>query len=274
MITQQEKAKIFKELHNSENKSFIMPNAWDNTSAKLISSSGFQALGSSSSAFALSKGVPDNSLSLKDTLENLSEIVNATSLPVSADFGYGFADDPDNIYNSISSLIKTGVISVSIEDVKNGKVYPLEIAKEKLAAAVAASREVNFPFTITARADNFFIGKTDLKNTITRLQTFQEAGADILYAPGLTTKEQISTVLANIDRPLNVLVGFPNLQVSIPELKDMGVKRLSLGAALIKQSYTAILNALEGLQANNTDILNANRSFDDLMKNMKSNNTY
>lgn len=274
MKTQQEKGVLFKRLHDTNNETFIMPNAWDMPSARLISTSGFLALGSSSAAFALSKGVPDNSLSLASTLENLSELASATSLPVSADFGYGFADDPDSIYNNISALIKTGVVGASIEDVHNAIVYPLEIAKEKLAAAVSASREMNFPFTITARADNFFVGKTDLKDTITRLQQFQEAGADVLFAPGLTTKEQIRTVLSNIDRPLNVLIGFSNFQVSIPELKDMGVKRLSIGAALIKQSYTSILNSLEALQTDNTEILNANRSMDDLMKNIKSNNQY
>ena len=270
MITQQEKAKIFKELHNTEKKSFIMPNAWDTISAKLISSNGFSALGSSSAAFALSKGVADNSLSLAVTLENLSEIANATHLPVSADFGFGFSDEPDGIYNNIHSLIKTGVVSASIEDVRDHKIYPLEIAKEKIKAAVHAAKEMKFPFTITARADNFFIGNNDLKDAITRLQAFQEAGADILYAPGLTTKEQIKTVLASIDKPLNVLIGMPNFQLSIPELNDMGVKRISLGAALIKSSYTAILDALDAIQTNNTDIFRFNKSISDLMVYVKS----
>lgn len=269
MATQYEKGLIFQKLHYLNEASFIIPNAWDAGSSKIITACGFSAIASSSAAFAFSKGVPDNSIVLGKTLENLNEIAEATILPISADFGYGFANKPDDVYKNFHLLAETGVVGASIEDVRDNSTYSLELSKERVKAACQAAKEFNFPFTVTARSDNFFIGKKDLKDTINRLQSFQDVGADVLFAPGLCSIDEIKTVLSSIDKPLNVVMGIPNFEVSIAGLKKLGVKRISMGAALAKFSYTSIINSLEAIKSNNENVFKDSLTTNQLLKKMK-----
>lgn len=265
MSAQFNKGNLFKSLHQSEG-TFIIPNAWDACSAKLVEAAGYVALATSSAAFALTKGLNDNSVSLEKTLDNLYEIAEATSLPVSADFGCGFAEKPDDVYLNAKSLIRTGIVGASIEDVHDGKTYPLQLAKERVKAVCTAAKECAFPFTITARADNFFIGKNDFEDTLLRLQAFQEAGADVLFAPGINSLQHISSIINNTNKPLNFLFGLPNSSLTIQQLTQVDVKRISLGAALAKSAYTTIWDKLSTLKNNDTDIFKTSMTMNQLMQ--------
>jgi 2-methylisocitrate lyase-like PEP mutase family enzyme len=259
MRTQLEKSILFKALHDSK-ETFIIPNTWDIGISKIITSLNFKAMATSSAAIALSQGLGDNKVSLSKTLNIHKQLCSATELPVSADFGYGFSDDPETLFKNALQLSKTGVVGMSIEDVRSTKVYSLELSIERVKAVKAAAKTFDFPFYITARADNFFIGKNNFKDTINRLQSYQLAGADVLFAPGITDKEQIKTILANIDKPLNVLAGISGFDISIEELTELGVKRISIGASLAKQFYTNAIDTLKSLKENKFLSLNATMS--------------
>lgn len=254
MSTQAEKANVFKTLHATEG-AFVMPNTWDIGVSKIITSLDFKAMSTSSAAIALSLGLADNKVSLAKTLHIHKQLCLSTSLPISADFGYGYADSPDNIYKNCLKLASTGVVGLSIEDVRAGKVYPLELSIERIKAATAAAKELNFPFFITARADNFFIGKNDIKDTLRRLQSYQLAGANVLFAPGIKNETEIKTIIQNINKPLNVLIGLPNFNISIQALENLGVKRISIGAYLAKQFYTNAIHTLKSIHQKNSSEL-------------------
>lgn len=247
MKKQFEKAVVFKKLHDDKS-SFIIPNPWDIASTKILAHFGFKALATSSAALALSKGVSDNSLDIESTLIHLKEIVSATDLPVTADLGNGFFDKPENIYNTIIRAAKTGIVGASIEDTKSNISYPFELAVERIQAASEAAKSLNFPFLLTARADNYFIGNPNLEDTIKRLEAYQAAGADVLFAPGIMVKEDIQSIIASIDKPLNVLMGIKGSYLNFEELSAIGVKRISLGASLYRSAITGFIESIHRIK--------------------------
>ena len=205
--------------------------------------------------YAFSLGRRDGSLSREETLVNAAAIVAATDLPVSADLENGFGDAPEAAAETIRQAGAAGVVGGSIED-STGRpdrpIYEFEHAVERVRAAVAATRALPFPFTLTARAENFLHGRPDIKDTIKRLQAFQEAGADVLYAPGLATKDDIAAVVSSVDRPLNALMGLRGVQLSLAELSAIGVKRISVGSALCRVALAAFLRAAREMREHGT----------------------
>lgn len=246
MKSQYEKAVLFKKLHDNT-PTFIIPNPWDIASAKVLTHFGFKALATSSAAFSFSKGVADNELPIDKALVHLEEIASATDLPVSADLGNGFYDAPEKIFEIIKIAAQTGIVGASIEDVQHNKIYSLELSVERITAAVEAARSLDFPFILTARADNYFIGNPNLKDTIKRLQAYQNAGANVLFAPGIKNLEDIQSILHEIDKPLNVLMGIKDANLNFEDLSNIGVKRISLGASLYKNAMTTFIETLKSI---------------------------
>jgi 2-methylisocitrate lyase-like PEP mutase family enzyme len=250
MDLQVTKAETFKSLHERLGI-FAIPNPWDAGSAKLLASLGFEALATTSAGFAFSLGRPDGAraVSREETLGNARAIVEATSLPVSADLENGFGDEPEICAETIRLAAKAGLVGASIEDATGrieDPIYPFDLAVERVRAAVKAARGAPFQFMLTARAENFLHSRPDLKDTIRRLEAFAEAGADVLYAPGLTTREEIVAVVKAVaPKPVNVLAGGA---LSLADLADLGVKRASLGSALARVAYGAFLRAAEEIR--------------------------
>ena len=254
MLTQAEKGKLFRALHEREN-AFIIPNPWDVGSARLLAHLGFEALATTSAGYAFSVGQRDNTISREQMLRHASEIVSATDLPVSADLENGFGDSPETVAETIRLAGATGLVSCSIEDSTQRReqpIYEFDLSVERVRAAAEAARALPFPFTLTARAENYLIGRRDLADTIKRLQAYQEAGANVLFAPGLTSKEDIIAVVNSVDRPVNVIMGLQGVQLSLAELSEMGVKRISVGSALARAAYGAFLRAAQEMQAHGT----------------------
>lgn len=249
MNSQYEKAVAFRQLHQ-ESSAFIIPNPWDIASTKIISHFGFKAIATSSAALALSNGVQDGTLHLEQILIHLKEISSATDLPVTADLGNGCYDNPQQVYDTIIKAAETGIVGASIEDVNKSKSYPLALAVERIQAASEAAKSLDFPFTLTARADNYFIGTPNINDTIKRLQAYQTAGADVLFAPGIKTKETIQSILSEIDKPLNVLMGLHGNTLDYNDLNKMGVKRISLGASLYRTAMSSFVNTIQNLRQN------------------------
>lgn len=244
MVTQAEKAKTFKALHEQKD-GFIIPNPWDAGSAKLLADIGFKALATTSWGFAASLGEVDGNVDLETVLEHCRALCAATDLPVSADFENAFADDPAQAAANILRIAETGVAGCSIEDVTNDGsklIHDFNLAVERVSAAVEAARSLDFPFTLTARADNFFHGRNDLDDTIRRLQAFEKAGADVLYAPGLKTLEEVRTVTSAVNKPVNVLTSTLK-GVTSAQLFDAGAQRISVGGALARAAMSALLRA-------------------------------
>lgn len=248
------KATAFRALHFAAD-GFVIPNPWDAGSARLLESLGFKALATTSAGLSFSRGMPDNSVPREPLLAHIAEITAATSLPVSADLENGFGDLPEEVGRTIRLAAEAGAVGGSIED-STGRahepLYERALAAERIRAAVGAARSLPFPFTLTARAENYFIGKPDLADTIARLQAYQEAGADVLYAPGLTRQEDIATVVREIDRPLNVLIGFPGIALSARELAELGVRRISVGGSLARAAFGELQRAAIELRDHGT----------------------
>jgi len=245
LSSQIDKAKTFRALHTGTT-GFIIPNPWDVGSAKLLSQLGFKALATTSAGFSFSRGLPDNSVPRREMMTHLAQIAAATELPVSADLEDGFGDTAEEVARTILLSADAGVVGGSIEDstrLSQSPLYALEFAKDRIRAAVEAARSLPFPYTLTARAENYFIGRPDLADTIARLQAYQEAGADVLFAPGLSDREDIATVLREIDRPLNVLIGFPGMTLGLKELTKLGVRRVSVGGSLARAAFGEFLRA-------------------------------
>lgn len=242
------RAEAFKALHVREG-AFVIPNPWDAGSAKLLASLGFEALATTSAGLAYSKGRPDGErrLSREDTLLNALSIVDATALPVAGDLENGFSDDPEGCAQTLTEAARVGLVGGSIEDATGraqDPIYSVGLAVERIAAAVAAVRKLPYTFTLTARAENFLHDRADLDDTIRRLQAYADAGADVLYAPGLRTREQIEAVVrALAPKPINVLMGLNGVAFSVAQLSDMGVKRISVGSSLARCAYGALYNA-------------------------------
>jgi 2-methylisocitrate lyase-like PEP mutase family enzyme len=245
MRTQVEKAETFRALHH-RNHAFIIPNPWDVGTARLLETLGFEALATTSAGFAFSIGRPDGAVGRERMLAHAAEIVAATALPVSADLENCYADNPDGAADTVRLAAKAGLAGCSIEDVSEGRgkaPYDLSLATERVRAAAEAAHSMPFPFTLTARAENFIVGRPDLRDTIARLQAFQEAGADVLYAPGLKTREEIVAVVRSVDRPVNVIMGLQGVQLHLDELSEMGVKRISVGSALSRAALSTFYRA-------------------------------
>jgi len=252
--SQAEKARTFRTLHE-RGGAFIIPNPWDVGTARLLAHLGFEALATTSMGYAFSLGRLDNSLNREETLTNASAIASATLLPVSADLENGFGDAPEVVAETISLAARAGVVGGSIEDATGRSeqpIYEIEEAIDRVRAAVAAARYLSFPFTLTARAENYLHGRPDLKDTIKRLQAYQEAGADVLYAPGLATKEDIAAVVSSVDRPVNVLMGLQGVRLSLDELSAIGVKRVSVGSTLCRTALAAFLSAAKEMREHGT----------------------
>ena len=223
--------------------------------ALLLAHLGFEAVATTSMGYAFSLGRLDNTLDREETLANASAIASATRLPVSADLENGFGDAPEEVAETIRLAAAAGVVGGSIEDAtgRSGQpIYEMEKAVERVRAAVATARLLPFTFTLTARAENYLHGRPDLKDTIRRLQAYQEAGADVLYAPGLATKDDIAAVVGSVDRPVNILMGLQGARLSLEELSAIGVKRVSVGSALCRTALGAFLRAAEEMRENGT----------------------
>jgi len=245
MQTQAEKAETFRELHHRDH-AFIIPNPWDVGTARLLETLGFEALATTSAGFAFSIGTPDGAVGREQMLAHAAQIAAATDLPVSADLENCYADDPGGAADTVRLAAKAGLAGCSVEDVPEGRgrgPYELSLAAERVRAAAEAAHSMPFPFTLTARAENFIVGRPDLRDTIARLQSFQEVGADVLYAPGLKTREEIVAVVRSVDRPVNVIMGLQGVQLNLDELSEMGVKRISVGSALSRAALSTFYRA-------------------------------
>ena len=254
MVTQAEKGVAFRALHQRD-RAFIIPNPFDAGTARLLALLGFEALATTSAGYAFSVGKRDNTIGRVPMMGHVAAIVSATELPVSADLENGFGDRPEMVAETIRLAAAAGVAGCSIEDStgrREAPLYELEHAVQRIRAASEAARALPFPFTLTARAENFLVGRPDLKETIRRLQGYQEAGADVLYAPGLATKDDIAAVVRAVDRPVNVLMGLQGVRLTAAELSEIGVRRISVGSALSRAALGAFLDAAREMREHGT----------------------
>lgn len=240
----------FRKLH--ESGCFVLPNPWDVGSARLLAGMGFKALASTSSGFAWSTGRPDNDLPVEQVLDHLKMINDATDLPLNADFEAGFADDPADVAANVTRGIATGVAGLSIEDSTGDAkqpLYEMKLAVERMRAARAAIDATKQDVMLIGRCESFLIGQPDLNATIARLMAYAEAGADCLYAPGIKTKEQIVAVVKAVaPKPVNLLMGAPGM--SVTEIADLGVRRISVGGAMARAAWGAFLRASRDIAQN------------------------
>jgi 2-methylisocitrate lyase-like PEP mutase family enzyme len=253
-VQQAKKASAFRALHERPG-AFIIPNPWDAGTARLLARLGFEALATTSAGYAFSVGKQDGAIGREEMLAHVAEIVSATDLPVSADLENGYGDDPVTVAETIRLAAATGLAGGSIEDVAghaSGSVYAREHAAQRIRAAAEAVRALPSPFTLTARAENYLVGRPDLKDTIERLQTYQEAGADVLYAPGLTSRDDIAAVVRSVDRPVNVIMGLQGVRLDLATLSSIGVKRISVGSALSRAALGAFLRAAREMRERGT----------------------
>ncbi|HZE11359.1 MAG TPA: isocitrate lyase/phosphoenolpyruvate mutase family protein [Burkholderiales bacterium] len=247
MRTQAERAREFRALHERPGI-FVMPNPWDAGTAKLFGSLGFEALATTSFGLANALGRVDGTLAVsrEELIANCREIAQATELPVNADLENGYADDPKKAAEIIRMAAETGVVGGSIEDATGNDakpIYDFNLAVERVAAAAEAAHSLPFPFTFTARAENFLHGRRDLDDTVRRLQAFAKAGADVLYAPGLRDLATIRQVAAAVSKPINVVMSAADPDITTQQLADAGVKRISVGGALSRLAYAAVRDA-------------------------------
>jgi 2-methylisocitrate lyase-like PEP mutase family enzyme len=257
MDAQSARAEAFRSLHERPGI-FAIPNPWDAGSASLLATLGFEALATTSAGFAFSVGRPDaeRAIGREDTLANARAIVEATSLPVSADLENGFGDDPDSCAETILLAAAAGLVGGSIEDAtgrSGDPIYAYDLSIQRVKAAVKAARALPFPFVLTARAENLIHGRPDLQDTIRRLAAFAEAGADVLYAPGLKTRDEIDAVVRAVaPKPVNVVMGLSGPSFSLDVLASLGVKRVSLGSSLARAAYGAFLQAAREVKQKGT----------------------
>ena len=245
MATRDEKYTAFRALHERSG-AFIIPNPWNAGTARILTALGFEALATTSAGFAFSVGRPDSAAELTrdEILENAREIVEATDLPVSADLQNGFGASPEHCAETIRLAAATGLVGGSIEDATgdpNDPIYEFQLAVRRVAAAAQVAQANKF--ILTARSENFLHGRPNLDDTIRRLQAFAEAGADVVYAPGLPSLDAIRTVCASVSRPVNVVMGLKGAPFSVDELAAVGVKRISVGGSLARAALGAFIRA-------------------------------
>jgi 2-methylisocitrate lyase-like PEP mutase family enzyme len=244
-MNQSEKAQIFRTLHEAP-ETFVIANAWDGGSARILTALGFKALATSSGACAGVLGRRDGMVTRAEALAHCKAIADATHLPVSADLEKGFGDSPEAAAETIMLAAAVGLVGASIEDATGDPARPLfdpAHAQERIAAAVEAARSVPFPFTLTARTENYLRGKTDLDDTIRRLRSFEAAGADVLMAPGLPDLESVRAVCAALSRPVNFMAGIKGKSFTVAALSAAGVKRVSLATSLYRAAMTGLVDA-------------------------------
>lgn len=249
-MSRTEKYLAFKALHERPG-AFVIPNPWDAGSAKILAGLGFEALATTSAGYGFSIGQPDDpdALSRDGILENAREIVEATALPVAADLQNGFGDAPETAAETIRLASAVGLVGGSIEDATGdaaNPIYDFSLAVERVAAAVEAAKGRDF--LLTARAENYLHDRLDLDDTIRRLQAFEAAGADVLYAPGLPGLDAIREVTAAVSKPVNVLMGLRGATFSVDELVDAGVKRISVGGSLARAAYGSLVRAARDIR--------------------------
>lgn len=238
------KTSLFRQLHKQG--CFIIPNPWDRGSARILAAMGFPALATTSAGMAFSLGQPEGTASREQILDHCRMIVGATALPVSADLEKGFGDSPESCAETITAATKTGLAGGSIEDHTGdpeNPIYDFNLAVERIQAAAEARDALPADFVLTARAENFLWNHPDLDDTIKRLQAFEAAGADVLYAPGLRDIATIRTVCENLGKPVNVVMGMPGATFGQQELADAGVRRISVGSALARLAYGSLVAA-------------------------------
>jgi len=255
MTTQSDKAAAFRALHAAPG-AFVIPNPWDTGSAKILALAGYRALATTSAGMAWALGKSDGAVGREGALAHARVIAAATELPVSGDLENGFGDAPADCAETVRGAAAAGLVGCSIED-STGRgddpIYPLEVAVARVQAAVAAARALPFPFTLTARAENFLHGRTDLADTVRRLQAFAAVGADVLYAPGLSTREQIAAVVKAVaPKPVNLLASPALGAITVDEIGALGVKRISVGGLLARVGYSAVLRAAREMSASGT----------------------
>lgn len=244
-MNQQEKYETFKSLHERSD-AFVIPNPWDTGTARILASLGFEALATTSAGygFAVGKASSQAVFSREEIIQNAKEIVEATDLPVSADLEGGFGDAPEACAETMRQAMGVGLVGGSIEDAtgnSDAPIYDFGHAVERVAAACEAT--ANQPFLMTARAESYLYGRSDLDDTIKRLQAFSAAGADVLYAPGLPDLEAIKTVCDAVDKPVNVVMGLSGPTYSVDELQAAGVKRISVGGSFARAALAGFVGA-------------------------------
>jgi 2-methylisocitrate lyase-like PEP mutase family enzyme len=245
MTTQSDKATRFRDLHRGPG-AFVIPNPWDAGSARVLAALGFPALATSSGASAGVLGRRDGKVRRDEALAHARAIVAATDLPVSADLEKGFGDAPEAAAATIRLAAEAGLVGGSIEDASGDKdrpLYDLAHATERVAAAVEATRALPFPFTLTARAENFLRGNPSLDDTLRRLQAFEKAGADVLFAPGLPDLAAVRTVCGAVSKPVNFMVGIRGKSFTVADLAAAGVRRISLATSLYRAAMSGLLEA-------------------------------
>jgi 2-methylisocitrate lyase-like PEP mutase family enzyme len=256
-LTQADKGRRFQELH-ARPGAFVIPNPWDAGTAKILTALGFEALTTTSAglAFALGRRDGEGVVSREETLANAKAIADATDLPVAADLENGFGHSPEAAAETIRLAGETaGLVGGSIEDATGEKekpIYDFNHAVERVAAAAEAARKLPFPFVLVGRAENFLHGRPDLDDTIRRLQAYEAAGADALFAPGLTTEEQIRTVCQSVKKPVNFIMGLKNAPFTVEQLAAMGVRRISVGSALSRAALGAFVRAAREIREHGT----------------------
>jgi 2-methylisocitrate lyase-like PEP mutase family enzyme len=253
-MTHGEKTARFRALHEQEG-AFIIPNPWDAGTARILASIGFEALATTSAGLAFSLGVPEGEVSREQTLAHCRQIVASTDLPVSADLEKGFGDSPENVADTIRDAAATGLAGCSIEDHTNRRddpIYEFGLAVDRIQAAVEAARSLHHDYVLTARCENFLWGRPDLDDTIKRLQAFESAGADVLYAPGLRDLDTVRTVCRSVKRPVNVVMGMPGATFGVVDLADAGVKRISVGSALCRAAFGVFVRAAKEMKETGT----------------------
>ena len=244
MTRQEQKAETFRALHAGE--PFLIPNPWDAGSARVLEALGFKALATTSSGFAFTLGRLDGSATLDEVVEHVAALDRATEVPISVDLENGYSADPEGAALAITRVAEIGAVGGSIEDSDpGGFIYELDRAAERVSAAVEAARSLGFPFTLTARAENHIRGNPDLEDTIARLQAFERAGADVVYAPGLRTPQEIRAVCEAVSAPVNVLA-LPGL--TIAEIAEAGARRVSVGGGFTWIAVNAMVEAATAIQ--------------------------
>ena len=244
MTTQERKADEFRALHAGD--AFVIPNPWDAGSARVLAALGFKALATTSSGFAFTLGRLDGRVTLDEVVAHAATLDAATNLPLSVDLEHGYGPDPESAALAIARIAEVGAVGGSIEDYDPaGRIYELDHAVERVAAAADVARGLGFPFVLTARAENHIRGNPDLEDTIARLEAFEKAGADVLYAPGLRSVEEITAVCGAVSKPVNVLA---RAELSLAEIVGAGAKRVSVGGALTWVAVKAMVDAAEAIR--------------------------
>jgi 2-methylisocitrate lyase-like PEP mutase family enzyme len=243
--SQAEKATLFRALHQRPG-TFIIPNPWDAGTARLLAAIGFEALATTSLGVANSLGRPDSAVTRDEVIANCRAIAGATDLPVNADLENGFADAPEACAEAIRLVAEAGAVGASIEDATGdpkSPIYEFDLAVARVAAAVRMARSLPVPVLLTARAENLLHGRDDLADTIRRLQAFEAAGADVVYAPGLRSLDEVRQVVAAVRRPVNVVTGWLDPAITAAQLGEAGVKRISVGGALSRLAFGVVARA-------------------------------